>query len=149
MNIIQHREFSKLRLNELANRFKTIHELNDNKLCVFATGSYGRLEASPNSDIDLFFLDTDHSLQTSNLEKTIINAEIIKICRNLGLPEFSKDGLYLKSLWLKEMKDAIGSPADDYYNFFTARLLMLLESQPLYNEYLYEKALQEIINCYY
>lgn len=149
MDIQKHRDFSKLRITELSNRISQIPELNKNKLCVYATGSYGRLEASENSDIDLFFLDTDKFKEISNLERTIINAEIIKICRNLGLPEFSNDGLYLKSIWLNNMKSHLGSPIDDYSNNFTARLLMILESKPIYNDELYSTSLDEIINCYY
>lgn len=149
MEIEKHRDFSKLRLKEISNRFSQIPELKGGSLCVFATGSYGRLEASENSDIDLFFLDIDEKKETTNLNKTIINAEIIKICRNLGLPEFSNDGLYLKSIWLKELKAHLGSPLDDFNNYFTARLLMLLESKPLYCDDLYNKSIDTIINCYY
>ena len=47
------------------------------------------------------------------------------------------------------MKKNLGSPSDDYFNFFTARMLLLLESKAIYNEMLYDKCLSEIINCYY
>lgn len=148
MELKEHRNFSLLRIEELSNRVSQIQGLKDNNLCIYSTGSYGRLEASKNSDIDLFLIDTGKH-QVSNLEKTLINAEIIKICRNLGLPEFSKDGLYLNALWLKDMKKNLGSPSDDYFNFFTARMLLLLESKGIYNNELYNKCLTEIINCYY
>ena len=149
MEIEKHRDYSLLRITELTNRISQIDDLKKNDLCVYTTGSYGRLEASSNSDIDLFFLDTNNDEQTSNLDKTLINSEIIKICRNLNLPEFSKDGLYLNSLWIKDMKKYLGSASDDYYNYFTARMLLLLESRPIYNNELYEKSLDEIINCYF
>lgn len=149
MEIGKHRDFSKLRLKEISNRMSQIPQLEDSSLCVFATGSYGRLEASENSDIDLFLIDTDDIKQTSNLNKTIINAEIIKICRNLGLPEFSNDGLYLKAILLKEIQTYLGSPTDDFNNYFTARLLMLLESKPLYDANLYNKCIDTLIDCYY
>lgn len=149
MEIERHRDFSKLRLKEISNRISQIPQLKDSTLCVFATGSYGRLEASENSDIDLFLIDTGDLKETSNLNKTIINAEIIKICRILELPEFSNDGLYLKAIWLKEIQTYLGSPTDDYNNYFTARLLMLLESKSLYDASLYDKCITTIIDCYY
>jgi hypothetical protein len=40
----------------------------------------------------------------------------------------------------------IGSPADDYKNFYTARMLLLLESQFLYNEELFNKCVEEFLS---
>ena len=149
MELKKHKEYSKLRLQELRNQISNIEELRKNELCVFTTGSYGRLEASENSDIDLFFIDTNPDSLTSNIDKTIINSEIIKICRSFDLPEFSKDGLFLKIHSLSEIKLQLGSPKDDYNNYFTTRLLLLLESQPIYNKELYEKSIDEIIESYF
>ncbi|SMN12253.1 hypothetical protein SPBRAN_469 [uncultured Candidatus Thioglobus sp.] len=146
MELIKHRKFSESKIVELRSRIEKIPELKSNDLCVFVTGSYGRLEASEHSDIDLFFLDTD---KTSSIDTVLINSEIIKICRGLSLPEFSKDGLYLETHCLKDIKENLGSPDDDYRNFFTARMLLLLESKPLYNEVLFEKCVDEIIDSYY
>jgi len=43
----------------------------------------------------------------------------------------------------------LGSPEDDFRNYFTARLLLLLESKPLFNDKLYNKAISKIINVYF
>jgi hypothetical protein len=149
MKLSIHKDYSELRLKELRNRISQIEELRKNELCVYTTGSYGRLEASENSDIDLFFIDTNCENQTSNLDKTLINAEIIKICRNLDLQEFSKDGLYLNIHKLSDIKTNLGSPADDYKNYFTARMLMLLESKHLYNQELYDFSVKQLIESYF
>jgi len=141
--------YSKLRLKEISNRVKDISQLKDNFLCIYTTGSYGRHEASENSDIDLFFLDSNEHKFTCNIDKTLINAEVIKICRSMGFPEFSKDGGYLTIHNIGQIKDELGSPFDDYYNYFTARMLLLLESKPIYNDELHLSCLKQVIKPYY
>jgi hypothetical protein len=141
--------YSQIRLKEISTRVKDIPELKENSLCIYTTGSYGRLEASENSDLDLFFLDSDSQKITSNIDKTLINADVIKICRSMKLPEFSKDGGYLTIHNIDDIKNELGSPNDDYYNYFTARMLLLLESKPIYNEELHISCLNQVINPYY
>lgn len=149
MKLAEHKEFSRDKLADLRGKIEEISELKRNNLCIFVTGSYGRLEASEHSDIDLFFLNTNCNKLTSNIDTVLINSEIIKICRDLKLPEFSKDGLYLKTHCLGDIKDNLGSPTDDYKNFYTTRMLLLLEAQPLYNQTLFDQCINEIIDSYY
>ncbi len=149
MEIKQHIEFSKVRLNVLRKEIINIDELSKNSLCIYATGSYGRHEASENSDIDLFFLDAKEESPTSNIDKTLINAQVIKTCRAMKLPEFSKDGGYLTIHNIKDILFNLGSPVDDYKNYFTARMLLLLESKPIYNEELHELCIKKIIERYF
>lgn len=149
MEIKEHIEFSKVRLNVLRTEIGKIQELSKNNLCIYTTGSYGRHEASENSDIDLFFLDAEEDKPTSNIDKTLINAEVIKTCRAMRLPEFSKDGGYLTIHNIGDILANLGSPIDDYKNYFTARMLLLLESKPIYNEELHTKCLEKIIERYF
>lgn len=142
-------DYSLIRLAEISKRVKDIPQLKDNSLCIYTTGSYGRLEASKNSDLDLFFLDSDAHKITNNIDKTLINADVIKICRTMDLPEFSKDGGYLTIHNIDDIKNELGSPSDDYNNYFTARMLLLLESKPIYNEDLHISCLKHVINAYY
>ncbi len=67
----------------------------------------------------------------------------------MGFPTFSGDGKYLEVLSVSEMEAVLGSPRDDSLNAFTARMLLLLESQPLDYEELYETLLKRIIGFYY
>jgi len=149
MNLKENKIYSETRLKILKDSFGQIEQLKKNNLCVYTTGSYGRLEASKNSDVDLFFIDTDSVNQTTGIDKTLINAEIIKICRRMELPEFSKDGMYLQVHNLHNIINELGSQLDDYNNYFTARMLLLLESKPIYNEQLHERCLNEIVTSYY
>lgn len=149
MELNYHKEYSKTRLKIISSLVDNISELKNNNLCIYTTGSYGRLEASDNSDLDLFFIDSDENKPTSNIDKTLINAEVIKICRGLKLPEFSKDGGYLTIHNIGEIMKDLGSPRDDYYNYFTARMLLLLESKPIHNDILHKSCLTQIIEKYY
>lgn len=63
----------------------------------------------------------------SRLDEICLEADLIRACRALKLPEFSGDGKYLVKYTIAELKDAIGQPEDDAQNTFTARLLLLLE----------------------
>jgi len=116
--------------------------------CIYATGSYARLEAAKNSDLDLFFV---HSLArpVKNISKTLIDAELIKIQREMNLPEFSGDGKFLEIHFSEDMINHLGSREDDYRNFFSARMLLLLESKPIYNDAYYTQVLTRIIDAYY
>lgn len=149
MQINDHKKFSENKIQRIQDDISKIKELKDSSLCVYTTGSYGRLEASENSDIDLFFLDTDQKNPTSNINQILINAKIIYICRDLKFKEFSKDGLYLKIYHLSDIKQELGGQKDDYNNFFTVRMLLLLEAKPLGNNELFEHSTEQIIESYY
>ncbi len=141
-------KFSIDKITEIKDALRDIKELkSSDDLCIYSTGSYARLEACPNSDLDLFFICREEEF--SSISKTLIDAELIKLNRKLEIPEFSGDGKYLEVHSLKHIMDELGSQEDDYKNFFTARLLLLLESSPIFNEPVYEDSLNQIIESYY
>lgn len=118
---------------------------------MYATGSYGRLEAWPGSDIDLFFL-YDGADETARFPWTSfvrLSAKLIEAIAEMGIPPFSSDGRYLEVLYVSEMERILGSPSDDSLNAFTARMLLLLESQPLRDPAVYERLLRRIVGFYY
>ena len=145
-------EFSKERLNEIRSEvlnFEILNELSD--LCIYVTGSFGRLEASTFSDIDLFFVHRGQSVKDAvpRINKILLDADLIKTAKKLGFPDFSNDGEYLSIHYLEDIKKTLGGRDDDFKNHFTARLLLLLESRSIHNEEVYDFALQYIIDCYY
>jgi predicted nucleotidyltransferase len=121
------------------------------ELCIYVTGSYGRLEGSDYSDLDVFFVSPGSS--SDNLvprtKKTLLDADLIRLIEELDFPPFSNDAQYLQVHYLDDMKRELGSPSDDYRNYFTARMLLLLESRPLAGEAVYEQMLEEVISTYY
>lgn len=146
------------RLNSLRSKLQAAEELAAGKACVYATGSFGRQEASENSDLDLFIVGKKNGapgfggVQGSllkRLDEICIKAELIEATRGLGIPEFDGDGRYLTHYSVHEFTKTLGTPEDDVTNTFTARLLLLLESTPLLENRVYDEIIEEVIAAYW
>lgn len=153
MSIVEvKRNNSLLRVNQLKEKLEKIDELHQlEKLTVFVAGSYARNEASTHSDIDLFFvLDGNlKSLSNPNIRSLRAFAKIIEEADLLGFPAFSNDGEFLRILEAPEMMRELGGRNDDHLNYFTARMLMLLESVPVFGQDTYDHVLREIVDSYF
>ena len=150
--LAQRQEFSEQQLAELRKRIdrsKHLHSIPE--FSIFASGSYGRLEAGPHSDIDLFFLcnkpRSDYA--SLNIARIQMMSEMIDIARRMKFPEFSNDGEFLSVLFVPEILENLGGRSDDYENHFTARLLLLLEGRPLTDSAAFKKATEKIIESYF
>ena len=149
------RDYAVRRFEELREKLQSTHELCEGKACVYATGSFGRLEASEHSDIDLFIVsltdaDALHSRgRLTKLDEILVKAELIQACRELSFPEFSKDGVYLQHHSSGMLIQTTGDRDDDATNTFTARLLLLLESRPLANLDVHRQIIDEVIAKYW
>lgn len=121
------------------------------KACVYATGSYGRGEASRHSDLDLFIVGHGSTKEPAlrGLDEILIKADLIDVTRQLRIRDFSGDGEYLKHYPIKRLVGRLGTPRDDVENTFTARLLLLLESSPLLGETVYHQITDEVIKAYW
>src|SRR5579872_966342 len=110
------------RIADLYGRLKSTEVLAQGKACVFATGSFGRREASPHSDLDLFIVgkkdgkpgsdDKEGSL-LKRLDEICIKADIIEVTRALKIPDFSGDGRYFTHYSVHEFTKTLGTPEDD------------------------------------
>ncbi len=144
--------YSNTRLNELKVRLAQITVLPSfSGLTIYAAGSYARFEASEYSDIDLFFI---HNGARSDLAKTKMDqhrlfSQLITIADALEFPKFTDDGKYLEILYLDELLTFLGGRQDDFMNYFTARMLLLLESHPLLNKSTYGDVIMKIIMSYF
>lgn len=144
------------RTAELKQRLKDTEKLTEGKACIYATGSYGRGEASPYSDLDVFIAtkvqkDKNETVvsQLNRLDEICVKADLIRATTALGFPAFSGDGRYLQTHTTHELIGALGKPNDDYVNTFTARLLLLLESKPLTGAQVHTDIAGEIIGKYW
>jgi predicted nucleotidyltransferase len=146
------------RLKTLREKLKAAEEIAAAKACVYATGSFGRGEASEFSDLDLFIvgkkigkpsLDGKEGSLLRGLDEILIKADLIEATRELGIPEFSGDGRYLVHYSVHEFTKTLGTPEDDVTNTFTARLLLLLESCPLVEETVYREVIEEVVAAYW
>lgn len=133
-------------------------DLVDGKACVYATGSFGRWEASAHSDLDLFILGKSDNSERGNgdersllrpLDEICLKANLIYVTRRCNIPPFSGEGRYLTHYSLHELTKTLGTPEDDVTNTFTARLLLLLESKPLLEDEVYKDVLEKVIAAYW
>lgn len=153
-DLLKEREsFCKERLSDLRSEIDDhVDNLEDaEELCIYVTGSFGRLEASRHSDLDLFFIHKGRNEENrlAYVTKAQIDADLIRLCKKMGFPEFTGGGEYLNVHYVDDILETLGSPRDDYENHFTARLLLLLESQPLHDDELYDDILTYIIDAYF
>ena len=145
---------SEKKLDELRKKLKEIFPLNriNNDICIYACGSLGRLDMVNKSDLDLFFITvfSGRSLRLLSLKfyKYVFFKRIRKINSLLEYQLPSKNGYYLRFTPKNYLID-IGSQKEDYNNSFTARLLLLLESKPVYNEEAYNALIKDVVDIYF
>lgn len=142
INILKSKMFEAYKESELAS-----------EICVYVCGSLGRLEMTKKTDLDLFFinkLNTDdrNDNTSSNLINYLFFAELYKINNELGFQKPSKKGLYWIFTPKRDLLE-IGSPYEDSNNGFTARMLLILESKPIYNEPAYNQLIKEVVDRYF
>lgn len=156
--LAERRQQTSGRIAELREELKEAATLADGKACVYATGSFGRCEASPHSDLDLFIVgkrdgkpgpDGIEGSLLNHLDEICIKADLIEATRRLKIPEFSGDGRYLAHYSVHKFTKTLGTPEDDVTNTFTARLLLLLESKPLVGSSVYQEVTGEVIAQYW
>jgi predicted nucleotidyltransferase len=145
------RNNTRTRFQELQKQLNTAAKTAANRVCVYATGSFGRGEASDYSDLDLFIvgLGQKNSRKLSRLQEICLEAELILATQRLRIPEFSGDGEYLVHYTQHELVEALGKRHDDANNTFAARLLLLLESKPVLGQRVYEQTIDSVIAKYW
>jgi predicted nucleotidyltransferase len=124
-------------------------------VAIFAAGSLGRFEAGRSSDLDVFIL-AKHKKEfaeilspISHLDEIRLFAKLIEVNAALELPEFSGDGRYLKVHSLDRIISSTGDAHDDSENLFTTRMLLLLESQAIWNNNLRTAAIDKVLANYF
>lgn len=134
---------------ELANAFneKDFDKSFLDNVCVYACGSLARNEFVENFDLDLFFINSSDK-EFSPLYKQLFFQKLYEINNKLRHNAPSKYGKFWDFISKKDLLD-IGSQVEDYNNSLTARLLLLLESKPIFNETLYDEIVDKAVNLYF
>lgn len=114
--------------------------------CVYAVGSAGRGEMTKGSDLDVFLVTLGEEKRTHEI---LAQAAILRMMREMGLPDPSNDASFLKLHTAESLAKRLGDVKDDWSNTFTARMLLLLESRPLYGEAAYGRVLDRVIDAYW
>ncbi len=144
------------RIQSLQHDLTIAEGLCRNKACVYATGSFGRGEATDHSDLDLFIVGQTVPNATAGkksllrpLDEILLKADLIETTRKFGIRDFDGEGAYLVHYTVDELIKTIGKAEDDANNTFTARLLLLLESFPLLETSVYEDIIGEVLSAYW
>lgn len=156
-NLNERRGFSQKKLNQLSTLLRETETRMEGLASVYLTGSYARGEANQWSDLDLFIVGTTTTgpdgdgpkRSFSELDTICAKADLIKVVRTVGLSDFSGDGEYLTHYTVHELTQNLGTRDDDYKNTFTARLLLLLESQSLVGAQIHQQAIEQVIDAYW
>lgn len=138
-------------LDTIRTRLAALPELSKYPaLCVYAGGAFGRREANQHSGPDLLLLSAGNRKKDRipRLSQIPIDAALINLVRELGLPSFSNDGEFLHVHYLDTILDDIGVPEDDKSGALHARMTLLLESVPVYNEPRYQQHIDSILHTY-
>ena len=148
------RSASKDRLEALGRELSVAKDILKSDGTVFATGSYGRLEASPNSDLDVFIVSLEKSPPSGKplfdiIRQIKLKAELINAAEKVGMAEFDGGGKFLETHLSSDLINEVGSPSDDFKNTFTGRMLLILESRPILGYDVYEKIKISAIDCYF
>ena len=119
-------------------------------LAIYATGSYARLEASEHSDLDLFFAvgAASGAPAVARTQELRLFGKLIEIAERMEFPPFSDDGRFLCILDGRELLNRLGGREDDYGNYFTARMLMLLESRPVFGGDRHWENVRSVVRSY-
>ncbi|MFC7332416.1 hypothetical protein [Rhodocista pekingensis] len=157
--IKKRREYTLTRTSDLKNKLSGANALLGNVACIYATGSFGRLEASSRSDLDLFIVARSQEdqedekgikkSQLKRLDEICIKADLIKAIRELNIPDFDGDGKYLGHYSVDAFVKTLGAPDDDSTNALTGRLLLFLESRPLLGNSVYSDVISDVTAAYW
>ena len=150
------RETTLARMEKLRADLKAADEIVAGKACVYATGSFGRLEAGEHSDLDVFIVVEEREVEPNRFKPALDGIDEIRLKHHLiqlveknGIAKFDAGGKFLASHSVASFTEWLGSNEDDYRNTLTARMLMLLESKCLVGQHTYDLAVKEVTKKYF
>jgi predicted nucleotidyltransferase len=140
---------SQSKLQSARELFAKDKELSKNSdICIFAAGSLGRLDSGATSDLDIF-VTTMGKDTVGRLDEILYFSSILRLNTALGYEAPSNDGEFLKIFHVSENEGKVGSAKDDIENWFTTRMLLLLESTCIYNDVAYHIHKKAILDFYF
>ena len=149
-NIETWKKYSEKKLDELREEIsmlcktdKEIAKYHD-KFTIISGGSYARLEASEESDLDYFMVCQDTEAEKFLKAKS---KRIQKCIDKVVTKQSARDGAFGTIDKISAMTKNVGG-RNDYNDKFTRRILFLIEGTPLYNEEVFNNYRMDIIKKY-
>ncbi len=116
-------------------------------ICVIVTGSFGRDEASKESDMDWFLVvDESKSELQDNAKQSILDT-VNSIVGEHVLKETGGTGTFESLIPVSDLLEKYGGDKETNQGF-TRRMLYLLESKVLYNDQMYDELKKKIVELY-
>ena len=115
--------------------------------CIAAAGSLGRMEASEESDADLIII-LDETVPQDSAEAMRVFESVWKVLQDSQVSRPKPKGVFSTPCTLNQICDNSLGRADEPLGVFGKRLLLLLETQPLYRESEYKLIIDGIIKQY-
>lgn len=145
-NILKSITYSNNILNKLESDLQNLFAGNNLEFTIITTGSFGRLEASSESDIDLFIFCGKESTKHYILYKK----EEIEACIKKYIPKEAGDtgtfGVDAVDVFDNILKNIGGG--DDTNKSLTRRMLFLLEGKAIYNKDIFDNYKKTLITKY-
>lgn len=116
------------------------HELTS----VVVFGSYARLDASPQSDFDNLVLTTSERPASTNEASGVLST----VLAGLSIPPPNARGVFSGGDYrVSGIEVGIGGVKDDY-NSMSRRLLLLLESRPIFGSAVHDNVVERLVTLY-
>jgi len=122
---------------------KLSEHFNNADLTIAVAGSFGRFEAGAPSDLDFFVVSYDDACTTQQ-----IHSKVVMCAKELKLELPSTDGVFSEVLQLSQIIEAMGKKHETP-DELAQRLLLLVETQPIYNVEFYDKVVNGILDKYF
>ncbi len=115
---------------------------------LYAVGSSGRGDMGRGSDLDLYVVGEarPHPVQPN---PPFLAAALSAAIAEVGLPPLDGEGKYAVPVPARSLLAHLGDPKDDSSGALTKRMLLLLESQPLFGEEAYAALLDQVLGAYW
>lgn len=139
--------FTEHKLNEIEEDLrKSLSPLDGFDFTIIATGSYGRLEASKESDLDLFiFCENEQTKEKIESEKEEVKKVIERhISKDAG--DSGTFGIEAIDIFSDILKNIGGT--QDTNKSLTRRMLFLLEGRPIHNKGVFDKYKKSLLMKY-
>jgi hypothetical protein len=117
--------------------------MSSNVETIAIAGSFGRLEGSRESDADYIMVVTDPNHPSIATDQETLQ----KAIQEYGVSPPNKSGVFSQPRSRSQLIDSIGN-ADETSDELGKRMLLLLESRPIYNTDYFQKLLKEAFGRY-
>lgn len=117
--------------------------LSDNVETIAVAGSFGRLEGSRESDADYIMVVNDPQHASISADKELLQ----KAIRDYGVSPPNKSGVFSQPRSRSQLIEPIGE-ADEKVDELGKRMLLLLESRPIFRADLFDTLVNQIFDKY-